>query len=137
MTNPDLYQRLTDRFAAKHGLGAADIESQWLVVEEEIEEMLREYDDLKRNHIPEIAYTDPKPEGWERAADTEVMEPLAMEMADVVFTLHLAARMLGIDLRTAFERKARYNLEKTGEVDANGKIVDDAGSDPAEENHGD
>ena len=48
-------------------------------------------------------------------------------MADAVFTIHLLAHLAGVNLRREFIEKANYNLEKSGQRDESGKIIDDVG----------
>lgn len=122
MTNElDLYQRLTEKFRQQNDLDAADITTQWSVVEEEIDEMNEEFKTLRKEHIPHFGS-----DGWKAAAGNPPVERLAEEMVDAIYTIHLAARMLDIDLRERYREKAEYNLEKSGERDENGKIIDDA-----------
>lgn len=110
----DLYQRYVSQFADNNDLDHRDIDSQWLVVEEEIEEMQSAFEQWRGEaEIP--------------IADADLKEDLREEMIDVLFTIHLAGWMLGLDLRDAFVQKASYNLGKSGERDENGKIIDDAG----------
>jgi len=117
----DEYQRLTDEFASNNNLEPEDAPSQWDVVEEELEEMEQEFLSLKYDHIPEFGS-----DGWATAAGEEPLEPLAEEMADAIFTIHLLAHLAGVNLREEFREKADYNLEKSGQRDENGKIIDDA-----------
>lgn len=112
----DPYSRLAGAFADKHGLTSDDVESQWDVVEEEIEELEEAYEMWSLFLETDGAYK-PDP-GAER--------DLAEEMADVLFTVHLLARMIGIDLRSEYVQKSLYNLEKSPDRDGNGKITDDA-----------
>lgn len=115
----DIYQRYVSQFAEMNDLDYTDIESQWLVVEEEIEEMEDAYDNWIKI--------------WDHSRDPathpDILSDLAEEMADAIYTIHLAAWMLDIDLREEFIEKASYNLGKSGERDENGKIIDDAGGD--------
>jgi NTP pyrophosphatase (non-canonical NTP hydrolase) len=109
----DEYQRLTEEFATNNDLEPEDAPQQWEVVEEEFEEL-------------EEAFSAFEP--WsDTGAPPAWRESLAEEMADAVFTIHLLARMLNIDLRREFIEKANYNLEKSGQRDESGKIIDDAG----------
>lgn len=117
--NDDPYTRLAGAFRDKHELTADDIDAQWNVVQEEIDEML---DAFTERHATEAAAMF----GAGDAPTEEATEDLAEEMADVLFTIHLTARMLGIDLRSAYIEKAKKNLEKSTERDENGKITDDA-----------
>jgi len=117
----DEYQRLAEEFASNNDLEPDDAPSQWDVVEEEFRELREEFERLRFDHVPEFGS-----DGWGAAAGNKPVEPLAEEMADAVFTIHLLARMLGVDLRREFVEKAEYNLEKSGERDENGKIIDDA-----------
>jgi len=120
----DMYQRLVQEFASNNDLEPEDAPSQWGVVEEEFEEMRAEFEELRFEHIPEFGS-----DGWDAAAGNEPLDSLAEEMADAIFTIHLLARMLDIDLRREFIEKANYNLEKSGQRDENGKIIDDAEND--------
>ena len=120
----DVYQRFTEEFATNNDLEPEDAPQQWGVVLEELDEMRIEFEELRFEHIPEFGS-----DGWGVAAGNEPVEPLAEEMADAVFTIHLLARMLDIDLRREFIEKANYNLEKSGQRDEKGKIIDDAGGD--------
>ena len=50
---------------------------------------------------------------------------VAEEMADVLVTIFIQADRMGIDINEAYQRKMEYNLQKSGDVDENGKVVDD------------
>lgn len=54
------------------------------------------------------------------------IEGVAEEMADVLITMFIQADRMGIDIGGAYQEKMAYNLEKTGERDEDGKVVDDA-----------
>jgi NTP pyrophosphatase (non-canonical NTP hydrolase) len=108
----DEYQRLVQEFASENNLGQSDIDSQWSVVEEEIEEMFEAF------------------EAYRYTMDAAgAREALAEEMADAIFTIHLLAHLAGVNLRREFIEKANYNLEKSGQRDESGKIIDDAEDD--------
>jgi NTP pyrophosphatase (non-canonical NTP hydrolase) len=115
----DEYQRLVQEFATNNDLEPEDAPQQWEVVEEELDEMREEFEELRFEHVPMFGE-------WSTAAGSEPVEPLAEEMADAIFTIHLLASMLGIDLRREFIEKANYNLEKSGQRNEDGKIIDDA-----------
>jgi NTP pyrophosphatase (non-canonical NTP hydrolase) len=105
-----LYSRKTREFASNNDLDGSDISSQWEVVKEELKEMAEEFERAEP-HLP----------------DGEIAKgALGEEMADAVFTIHLLAHLAGINLRDAFREKADYNLEKSGQRDESGKIIDDA-----------
>lgn len=61
-------------------------------------------------------------EAYESGSDGE----LAEEVADCLVTLFVISEMMELDISEAYERKMEYNLEKTGERDMSGKIVDNA-----------
>jgi len=54
------------------------------------------------------------------------LEATAEEMADVLITIFIQADRMGIDVSGAFNAKMMYNLDKTGERNDDGKVVDDA-----------
>jgi len=112
-----LYTRKTREFASNNDLDESDIPSQWEVVKEELREMADAYSEFEG-----LARTTA-----EGAAMQSTRSSLAEEMADAVFTIHLLAHLAGVNLREEFREKADYNLEKSGERDENGKIIDDAG----------
>jgi len=53
------------------------------------------------------------------------LDDVAEEMADVLITIFIQADRMGIDISGAYREKMMYNLEKSGERDDNGKVVDD------------
>lgn len=53
------------------------------------------------------------------------LEKVAEEMADVLVTIFIQADRMGVDIDEAYQRKMEYNLQKSGERDENGKVVDD------------
>jgi len=105
----DEYQRLVQEFASENNLGQSDIDSQWSVVEEEIEEMFEAFEAFHYG-----------------AGSLAGREAMAEEMADAIFTIHLLAHLAGVNLRREFIEKANYNLEKSGQRDESEKIIDDA-----------
>lgn len=109
----DIYQDHATDFAEKNGLNSGDSFSQMEVCREEIEEL----DELLKTIL------------WKDVFAVS-NDSLAEEMADVIFTVHLLADLLDIDLRRHYCAKARYNLLKTATRDANGKITDDVGGEP-------
>ncbi len=48
------------------------------------------------------------------------------EIADVLVTAFVLADRMDIDIDTAYQRKMEYNLQKSGERNQDGKIIDDA-----------
>lgn len=120
----DLYERRTNEFARKNDLDSSDARSQWDVVQEEIEEFEEAWERVE----PWLPEDDPlSPELLSEPS----LDDLEEEAADVVFTVFLLADLLGMDLRKRFDEKSRYNLQKSGERDENGKIIDDAGGSDA------
>lgn len=109
-------QDYTRRFAEKHDLDIENIEEQWDVVEEEIQELERAWAGLWNEGNDD----------WESVEGTQALDAWAEEAADVVFTLFLAAEMLDVDLHEVYAEKAQYNLKKTPSKDENGKVIDDA-----------
>ena len=111
-----LYSRKTREFLDKHDLDESDIPAHWKVIEEEIDEFKEAFEEFEYLETTTA----------EGAAMQSVRSSLAEEMADVVFTIHLLAHLSGIDLRQQFREKADYNLQKSGQRNEEGKIIDDA-----------
>lgn len=63
---------------------------------------------------------------YEEAYDDRDLAAVAEEMADVLVTIFIQAHRMGIDIDSAYEAKMNYNLQKTGERNEDGKVVDDA-----------
>lgn len=61
----------------------------------------------------------------EEAFDDKDKEMVAEESADVIVTLFVLADRMGFNLREAYFRKMGYNLAKDGDMDENGKVIDD------------
>ena len=72
--------------------------------------------------------TEEEMEEFVRAFNFEGKEAVAEEAADVLVTLFVLADRMDFDLREAYMLKMGYNLEKSGETDSNGKVVDDVGA---------
>lgn len=111
----DIYQRMTEAFRMKHGMGGSidEIENQYNVILEEIEE----FEEVMDNLI----------EDRKHGGLFEGEYELAEEMADTIYTIHLMANMLNINLNKVFKEKASYNLQKSTERDESGKVTDDVG----------
>lgn len=65
-------------------------------------------------------------EELEKAFDHGTIEEVAEESADVIVTIRILNTLLGIYTSEAYEAKMHYNLMKSGERNASGKVVDDA-----------
>lgn len=102
------YHTYAQLFVDKHDFeGRSDLETHWQKVQEEF----RELDD----EVDEYIY------GPEGVADVDG------ELADVIHALFVLGQMLDdVDVRSAFELKAEYNLQKSTERDERGFVTDDA-----------
>lgn len=47
------------------------------------------------------------------------------EMVDVLVTIFIQADRMGVDIGKAYNEKMYYNLAKSGQMDEDGKVVDD------------
>lgn len=107
MTKNAEYTYLAHRFNRVNGIGfdghpfGDDQWAQYEVFQEEVDEL---------------------EEAFEASQYDEVKE----EIADVLVTLFVLADRMDIDIDEAYQRKMEYNLNKTGERNSDGKIVDDA-----------
>lgn len=50
---------------------------------------------------------------------------VAEEAADVLITVFVLADIMNIDISSAYNEKMLYNIQKSGEKDENGKVIDD------------
>lgn len=107
MTKNAEYTFLAHRFNRVNGIGfdghefGDDCQAQYDVFEEEVEELEEAFENSRYHETKE-------------------------EIADVLVTLFVLADRMDIDIDEAYQRKMEYNLQKSGERNPNGKIVDDA-----------
>lgn len=91
--------------------------SQFDVVTEEFREVQTSFIEWK-------AYTSEDMKGVGKPLEAKSAE-LLEELADLRVTIDLLAEMIGGDIVSAERAKMEYNLQKSGAMDEDGKIVDD------------
>lgn len=98
MSNP--YEEFAQRFVSDKELD--DAEAQFEVMKEEFDEFR---------------------DAFTGQSDERVEE----ELADVLVTCFVFAEITGIDVRSEYVEKMRYNMQKSASKDASGKVTDDVG----------
>lgn len=107
MTDNADYTYLAHRFNRKNGVNleggpfSEEVDAQYNVYKEEVEELEKAYNESRYHDVKE-------------------------ELADVLVTLFILAERMDIDIDECYQRKMEYNLQKSGERNSEGKIVDDA-----------